>query len=349
MGLIKNSSIVIAGAIISSIIGYISFIYIGRNLTPNEFGIFGALLALFTLISLPALATGAISNKFAAKFSSKKEYGKISFLRKILSKYVLAYIIILISTVLLFSRHILNYLKITNLSYLSLMSLSFVFLMLAQSNKGILQGLKKFRVHSLNRVLESFLKLIFLVILFYLGFGINGAILSLGLSYIFSFFFILFFIREIKGNEKINLKPVLNFFFLVLIINLVLQGLLNLPAFFIKHYFSSEFTGYWIAALNLAKLTLLFTTGISFAMSPEIASRENKIEQKRFFKLAFTLNLIASILIALTFLIIPEFVISLSYGANYLPSANLLKLLGIAMVFFSSLQIYLSYWLASWE
>ena len=59
MGLVKNSSIVVAGIIISNLLAFVFHIYVGRVLGPAEYGVFGALMALFLIIALPA---GAISS-----------------------------------------------------------------------------------------------------------------------------------------------------------------------------------------------------------------------------------------------------------------------------------------------
>ena len=82
MSLLKNSTIIIIGIIISNILAYIFHIYVGRVLGPADYGVFGALMALFMIIALP---TGAISfavTKFISKFNVNKEYNKICFLAK---------------------------------------------------------------------------------------------------------------------------------------------------------------------------------------------------------------------------------------------------------------------------
>src|SRR4030095_5805242 len=89
MSLLKNSTIVIVGVVVSNILAYVFHFIAGRMLGPEDYGIFGALMALFLLISLPAGALTFAITKYTARFNSDDDLGKIALLRKKIQNGVL--------------------------------------------------------------------------------------------------------------------------------------------------------------------------------------------------------------------------------------------------------------------
>ncbi len=351
MSLLKNSTIVVAGVIISNILAYVFHIYVGRSLGPVDYGVFGALMALFMIIALPAGAISYAITKFTARFNLKKEYSKIGLLRKKSTIRVLIYSSIFLLIISLSSKLIANYLKINSILPIILVGVILIFAMILPVNRGILQGMKKFKIYSWNIIIESVARLGLVLLFLFLGLKVNGAILAYGLGYFIAFLFIFPFIKEtkIEKNEFLNMKQIYRFILLVLIVNLILQGIINVPTIFIKHFLSSEFTGYWTAALTLARATLFVATGITIVMFPEVAEKENHKDKKIVFKKALFLTLFASIGIAILFWIIPQIFINLLYGPEFLGAIPILKWMGVAMIGIASLQLSLNYWLAKKE
>lgn len=353
MGILRNSTIIVAGIIISNILAYIFHIYVGRALGPVDYGLFGALVSLLTILSLPSSAVGSAVTKLTAKLNSHGSYEKIGRLRKIMQDKMLIFGSILLLFIVMLSQTIADYLKIDSNLPVIIMGISLFFALISPVNRGVLQGLKKFTVYSWNGILEAAVRLILVIALLALGFGINGSIIAYGLAYGIAFAAIFPFIRETETKQdqktETDLQGIYGFALLVFFVNLILQLIIYMPTIFIKHFFSSEFTGYWTAALILAKSTLLATGGIMIVMFPEVAGKSDKKEQKKVFKKALILTLLPSIGIALIFLAVPNFFVTLLYGKAYLGAAPILQWMGVAMIFLSVLQLYVNYWLAKKE
>lgn len=357
MALLKNSSIVITGVIISNILAYIFHFAAGRMLGPADYGSLGSLMAIFLIVALPAGAISTAITKYTSRYNANKEYGKIAYLRNALQNKILFLSIIILLLVIFFSSNMSKFLKIESSFPVIILGFTLIFALILPINQSILQGMKKFKVYSLNTIYESGIRLILLVILLFLGLGVNGAILAYGLAYLFAFIMIFPYIGEIKGNSlkvkfkpnDIDIKKIYSFIILVLSISLILQLLINAPTIFIKHYLSSEFTGYWTAALNIARISLFISGSIAIVMFPEVAGEKNYTNKKKIFKKALLLTLLASVGIALLFLIIGKLAILILYGSLFLQSLPLLKLMGIAMIPLSILQLWISYWLACYN
>ena len=351
VSLFKNSSIVTGSIIISSISVYIFQIITARVLGPEDYGIFGALMALLVIFTLP---TGAISpavTKFVSKLNAKEDFNAIGLLRKKLIKDVLIFGSIFLIIIILLSKNIANLLKIKENIPIIIIGITMIFSMLLAINKGIIQGMKRFKVYSLNFIIESFSRLFLLIALLFLGFRVNGAILSYGVAYFIAFLCIFPYIKKTKVKDiyEIKTKKIYRFILIVLITNIFIQLIINLPTLFVKYFYSSELTGYWTAALNLARITLFFVTGISFVMFPEVAEKERKDESKKIFRSALYLALGTSIFMAFLFYLVPNLFIILLYGKEFLKAGEILRWMGIAMIGISILHLYINYRLARIE
>ncbi len=353
MSLVKNSTIVLTGVMISNGLAYSFHFIAGRTLGPDEYGVFGSLMALFMLAALPATALSSAITKYTARFHHEEDLGRIAVFRKTMQTHVFIFSSVLLALAVVFSRMIADYLNIDSVIPVIIVGVSLVFSMLLPVNRGILQGMKKFQVFSVNSIIEAGARMLFLVVFLKVGLGVNGAILSYGLAFFVAFLSVFPYIKETKAartvEDEIDIKPVYRFVMQVLMVTIVMQSILNVPSLVIKHYYSNEFTGDWTAALNLARLSLFVTAAISMVMFPEIArERDVHVKRKIFYK-ASLLVFVATAGMALVFFLFPKLMIMGLYGKAYLGAVPILQGMGIAMVGFGMLQLRLDYFLAKLE
>ncbi|MFA5173559.1 MAG: oligosaccharide flippase family protein [Candidatus Pacearchaeota archaeon] len=347
MSILKNSSIIVAGIIISNALAYIFHIYVGRSLGPADYGIFGALIALMTILSLPSSAFGSGVVKYSAKLNEKKEYGKIGFLRRMMQDRMLLFGAIVLLFIVMLSSAIANYLNISSNVSVMVMGVSLIFALISPINRGVLQGMKKYKAYSLNAIIESSSRLVLVIGLLFLGLKVNGAVLAYGLAYFIAFLAIFPLIKETKKKQKFEINGFYRFVILVFFVNLIIQLIINAPTIFIKHFFSSEFTGLWNAALTLSRVSIFVTTGISLVMFSEVAGSDNIKRKRSIFKKTLFLTIVASVGIALIFWLVPGIFISLLYGSAYLGAVPILQWMSVAMIFIAVIQLCASYWMAS--
>lgn len=351
MGLIKNSSILLVGVIISNILAYVFHFVAGRMLGPENYGEFGALMAFYLLVSLPTAALGSAVAKYTSRHFSENKLENITKLRKILIRDVIIASSILTTIVFIFSNTITRFLNIGSKIPVLLVGCSMAFTFLLPINRGVLQGLMKYGTLSINNIIESFTRLAFLIIVLYIGLGVNGAVLAYGLAYCISYYCVFPYIKEVRRNSNQNhdivIKPIYLFIFKVLFANSLFQLLLNIPPLYVKHYYSSEFSGYWVAAFNIAKIPLFVSGAIAQVMFPIIAS-ENKINAKRLiFGKATIMVLASSGFIAILFFLFPTTITGILYGPVYLKAASFLPMMALSMVILGLFQLLLNYILAS--
>jgi O-antigen/teichoic acid export membrane protein len=350
MSLLKNSTIVMVGVIVSNMLAYVFHFIAGRTLGPDDYGEFGALMALFTLLTLPSGAIGFAVTKDTARLSSVGNYEKLSLLRKKIKIDVFIFSAIILILISVFSQFIASFLNIYESHLIIVVGFTLVFSLMLTINLAILQGLKKFKVLSWNSILEAGSRLFFLGIFLFLGYRVSGVLLAYGLAYLTAYLVSIPNIRESKIGysilEEVDTKPIYRFGLKVLIVNIVIQSMINIPSLFIKHYYSSEFTGYWTAALNIARISLFSAGAISVVMFPEISMEKDEFSKSRIFRRALLLVLLTSIVITLVLFILPRFIIECLYGAEYFGAASMLGWMGIAMIIVGIMQLYFNYLLA---
>jgi len=132
----------------------------------------------------------------------------------------------------------------------------------------------------------------------------------------------------------------------VLLANLLIQSIINVPALVIKHFYTDEFTGYWTAAFNIARLSLFITAAISMVMFPEIAGEQDHQSKKKIFNRAALLVLFTSLGAAIVFFAIPGLLLRILYGPSFEGAVPVLEWMGFGMIFIGLLQLRVDYFLA---
>jgi len=352
MSLVKNSTIVVIGTLVANVLAYCFHFFAGRMLGPDAYGIFGALMALFLVAAIPLEALSGAIIKYTARFQSHNEPEKTAALRKKIFKDVFVFIAVLLVCTFVFSNFIASFIKIDSIIPIIILGVILAFSALLTVNTGLLFGLKKYQIFSISTIIESSSRLVFLLLFLVIGLGYNGAVLSYGLAYMVSFLFILPFIKETNssaaavGTVKIEMKPIYTFAVKMLAIIIFQQSLLNVPSLFVKHYYSDEFTGFWTAALNIAKMSLFISTAISQVMLPEISGEKDAVKKKEMFGKAIVIHLLTSSAVAFVFYFIPEIFIKILYGSTYLGAVVILKWMGFAMIGIGLIQVCATYLLA---
>ncbi|KKK60492.1 hypothetical protein LCGC14_3023830, partial [marine sediment metagenome] len=197
----------------------------------------------------------------------------------------------------------------------------------------------------------AILRLIFGVLLVYLGFKASGAIAASTLAGIISFLLILVplkFLFNKKGKPvDFDSSEIYKFFWPVLITILCFTILINVDVIFVKHFFSPKQAGYYSAASLMGKIVLFFPASFAMVMFSKTSELHAQNEQSSHV-LKKSLLLVGLMCVAITigYFVFPSFLISIIYGQKYLASAKWLGLFGIAMCMFSLINILIHYYLS---
>tara|TARA_Y100000034_G_C6896705_1_gene413562 strand:- start:490 stop:1764 length:1275 start_codon:yes stop_codon:yes gene_type:complete len=336
--LIRDNLVLFSAIAFTNLFNYVFRFYVGRSLGPEDFGTFEVLLSLLYLIIIPLMAVQTAISKFVAEFKTKEENNKINyFFSKSIINIGLFGFILGISFVLI-SPFLASFLKMSNIGPLIIIGLFMTFSFLVPVLRGFLQGLQKFKLLGLSFILEGITKIFIGIPLIYLGFGLNGAMLGFLLGFVFPFLIIYYFIKNLLGNvkKKFSSIKVYKYAFPVLLMLISLTAFYTLDVVLIKNLFDSASAGHYAALSLFGKIIFFSSMSISMVMFPkvsELASRNKNTKSLLFQSLwvVFGIGVVGS----LFYFMIPEFIIKLLFGVEYLIVAHLLGLFGIMMTIYS--------------
>ncbi len=350
--LISGSFYVFVGTTVSSFFAFILNIYIARNLSYSDYGIFASIMSLITLLAIPSASISAVIVRFATLFFSRNEEDKAGAFYVKSFKYLLIFNIFISLVFIVFFPLISNFLKIDDLGLIVLAVISVALFYMATLNVAFLQSLFKFRLLGLLYSFAGIGKLIGGVVLIILGLKVYGALLATFIfsliDYIFSFFPLKKVIVNAGKDVNIDRREFLNYAVPTSIAIFSLSSFISTDVILVKHFFSSSEAGFYGGLSLIGKVVFYFTGPIPMAMFPLIVKRHTNQENfNNLFYIALIIVLIPSILITVFYFIFPEFTIKLFLGREgYVSIAPYLGLFGILLTIYSINNVFVNFFLS---
>ena len=356
--LFKNSSIVFVGTIVGSVFSYLFNMLMGRQLGPKSYGEMTALLSLLSIISVFGGAILTVAMRYFSEFQAEGDLRRMKKLLALMTRnvYFLSVGILLVLFALI--KPISGYLLIDNYLPVGIAFSCLVFGLVIMVNKGFLQGVQKFSATSTIGALETFLRLTLGLLLVYFGLGLNGAlsaiVLASAICYFVTFFPIQSAIAKMKiGNRAkksyghFNKADVVKYLIPAALSSGFLALLLNLDIILVKHYFSPADAGVYSAVSTIAKIILYATAPVISVMFPMIS--EKQVTGEKHFKIFFFslfFVFFGSFIILGIYALAPAKIIQILYGKEYISLFYLLPEIGLAIVLYSVINLFVNYYLA---
>jgi O-antigen/teichoic acid export membrane protein len=339
---IKNETfidtiIVLSGSVISQGINFLSIIVLARYFGPENIALYLVSIALLTL--LIALSDSGISNTMV-NFVNKghvnsviiKGYLKVGFYIRMLLGLLVSLIGILISESIAIG--IYNNDELTTLFYYAfsgviILSINSYLVSLFQA-QGRFICRAKFQIKTALVRLASTLGLIFFIPSYI-------SIETLFIAYIFSPILILiFYSREIvnviihpleKDTYKKNTLDFFHYSKWIFLSMLAILVSMRIDQFMLLGMTTSEETGYYVIALQLAMVLPLITESITTVLLPKVSNISNDLDT---YRKTIIRKLTPVCLLILILVIIPsDFLIPLLFGKDYTQSILIFKILAI--------------------
>ena len=345
----KDSLMLFSAMMFLNIAGYLFHFIIGRKLGPEDYGIFGVVLSIDTILIAPIFAIQTIISNFITKLKVDESYGKISYLLRSAYKKLIIIGLVLLVIFLSFSKSIANFLNIPTVVPVMIVGVAVVFSLLLPINRGALQGIQDFKNLSLNLIYEGLTKFIVGIGLVFLGFKYNGAITGIVISLTIPFFLIFPVIRKIlkKPKVKFNMKPIYKYALSVFTAILVLGSFYTLDIILVKHFFDPISAGYYVALALFGKIIFFGSIAITQVMFPKVTEYHKlKTPSRKLFYKSLGIVFLFSLLITLFYFLFPKFTVVTLFGKEFLPITPLLGFFGIFMSIVSMLYVFVFYSLA---
>lgn len=339
--LLTDSTIVIATSFLINILNYLFQLYVGRSLGPIEYGVFGSLVSILYIISVPSTTIRTTITKFVSEFKADGQDEQIAALIFGAIKKLSLYSFFILLVFSMGSGGVASFLKISSRTPAILLGLILVTSFVLPVVMGALLGMQRFWVFGANGVLGALFKLFFGVVLISFGFGVNGALSSLILSNLLVFFVGIISLKTVFQRrgcavEAIKKRDIYYYSAPVLLTMLSLTVISNIDIVLMKHFLPPEEAGYYAAASLLGKVIFFAAGPISLAMFPK-ASEEYALKRRSALLLRDSLfyTFVISLFGVTVYFVSPFFVVSSLFGSEFLAVVPLIGLFGVAMALYS--------------
>ena len=347
---VKDNIILFVGSFLAGILGFFYHFYMGRVLGVEDYGILGTILAGFYLYSASVVNTLQTSfTKFTSNFLATKDLGKIKHLIFRSTKFLLVVSVLMSVAYLIFLPYFSDFLHIEQ--RILLISLGvFFFSLFIPIGRGVLQGLQDFKSLSLNYFVEGLAKILLGILAIYLGYQLAGAIVALIITYILTICFFTFQLyKRFKPvtATKFSTRHIYIYSFPVFCMITTLTLLFSLDVVLVKHFFTETQAGYYSALSLLGKIIFFGTLSISQVMFPKVSAQHAAGKQSLKTFMYSLLIVLFCILCALAvYFLFPELLVTILFGADFLPIAPLVGFFGLFIGLISILYL-VSFYLIS--
>ena len=348
---IKSSLILFIGSMTANAGAYFFHLALGRILSPEQYGILGALLSVYLIVSAPLQADQNTAAKIFCQFDSacKQVTDIINKSARILN------IISVISFLVFFiiSIFLLGYLNLNSYSGLLLLGLSLLAMFKLSWNRGVMQGLFNFNQLSFSYAAEGLTKLFFGILLGVIFLKADYTVFSITLSLLVAYILSIFYIKKITSVEeknchsiKLDTKSVITESLRMLAGTLGVLFFISIDVLMAKKYLSSYEAGLYTALSTLGKIVFFAPLSIATVLFPYASKEKNPTARFRLMKNALLMVLFVVISVAALYYLFPDQIFSLLFGDKYGKVGSLLGIMGIAVGTIGIVQLLVNYLLS---
>jgi len=343
--IVKGAGLVIFGIFISKILGYIYRIMVARTGT-EPYGLLSIGLALFGIIvtlSLLGLEMGVL--RFVSYYKSKKDVPHIKSTILSALKISLPLSIILATLAFILSGWLAN-------NVFHNPNLEIIFKIIAISAPFDVLGIMLFQVNRafqivkyevfIKNIAENVIKIVFLIILIFLGYKLLGPTLAYVIGIISSGILALWITQKKIFSfldKKIKCKPIykkiFSFSWPLLLTNFLVMIMLWTDTLMIGYFKNASDVGIYNAALPTANMLFVIPYAFSFLFIPiltDFYARKDWSSFKHTFHSTTRWVFIINILPLLVFLFLPDYTMHTLFGFNY--TASIIPLMIVSVGYF---------------
>jgi len=335
--LARASAWLFVGSIAGGILGYVFQIVMGRMLSTQEYGLFGAIMALFAVLATPLSTLVMVISRKISEYRAKQDSGSITHFYYSINIWTAIVGALLLGACYTFAPLIQSYLKSTSVIPVYLLGILLFVSFMPVINNAFLQGLQSFIWLSASNSLVFLFKIVFSVYLVWMGYGLEGAIggTILAALTIWIITYAALAGPLAQGKDKPFQKTHLSFqsAIPVFFANVSFAAMTQLDMVMVNYYFSSHEAGMYAAASILGKAIIFLPSGIAIALFPMVSENHTRNEGSSHLLIqALLLVLVLCIGGSVFYYLFGEWLIQLLYGSRYSEAGIILKYYGFAIV-----------------
>ena len=307
--------------------GYLIHCILARITTPTTYGTIGVLLSLLTVLQIfliNGIPTAAA--KYLSEGVNGREIRSRALLLQFVSTLILSLFVYGTASLIADLFHDKSYVP-----YIKFLTIVILIRSMNQLFNSFFNGYREFMKQSIHMAIDSFPRVLFVVVFVYLGYGIYGVLGGYAAASLIGVIYATIFFQPKKTNESISYRQILNFSFPVIIYSVFFQLISSLDLFFIKSStIPGEYVGFYASARVLSTIFAIVSVSFSSTLLPSIShsfSRGNTTQTKSYIQTSLRYLFIVFVPIALIISVYSKAVLALFFTPEYANAGGALSIL----------------------
>jgi len=336
---------------VANVINYIYHLLMGRILGPVDYGTLVSVYSVLYIVSIIPSSASISIVKFISSAQDKEERNEIY---KSINIFIVRLAGLLAVVVALLSPTISKFLNISNNSIVLLVAPILFLSLVTLVNMSTMQGVLKFTGVIVPSIISAASKLVFGLVLIWLGYSVLGAIWAIvigaAIAYLISRKMIVGEIDTRNSQGNYPLKSFYKYSLPVLIQALAFTSLFTVDVILVKHFLSPFDAGLYAALSTLGKIIFFASSPIAATMFPIVSKRKaNNQGYNKVFLTSLIVTLAVGIAITSFYWLFPSVAIGVLYGPAYLSAKSALVWMGILILFYSLSSLMVNFSLSLGE
>ena len=322
---------------------------LGRFLGPKVFADAAILITFLLVLSFVGMTFQIVTTKYSVLLEGEL---KSKFI-KIISEVSIVIGISIGLFFIFFSKNLQSLLHTETETMFHLFGIGIPLYFLMSVNRGIYQGENNLIQLSVTYGTEMFARLFITITLFLLASHLPTTILvSTGIALSFIFGLIPFqktIFRKLTSENKLQLvsKPIVTFFALTAFYELTQIVINNSDVILVKHFFDNQQAGFYASLALIGRVVYFVTWIFVMLLLPKVIQlkKDGKNTQPILMKYVSIIALFSTAIVLVTY-IMPQTVVYLMFGDDYLSIASLLWKYALATAIFAVANVFSYYFLS---
>jgi O-antigen/teichoic acid export membrane protein len=221
------------------------------------------------------------------------------------------------------------------------------FSLLQGLERGILQGQTRFRILAVSYQVEMWTRLLVSIGLLALGLSVNGAVIGISLSFVFTWLVARLAVGDMSTTIDIsqgNRDDVFAFAVPVLVSQLGQILINNSDVILVKRFYDASHAGQYAALALIGRIVFFATWSVVTTMFPIVAQKQKKGEPHgHLLWVSLGIVFAVSAPIVLSTLFLPQWIVRILFGVQYLSIAPLLWLYALATALYAMANVVINY------
>ncbi len=347
---LTGSALLLVSTTIVNIGNYLYNLIMGRWLGPAAFADVSLLVTLFLVVTLVTGTLQTVAARFAAMFQARNDLDSQSGLRRWGVRLAWLFGIGAASVMVVGAPFWQSFFHTQSPWPFVILGVGVPIYFAQGVDRGVLQGQLRFVWLSLTYQAEMWVRLAAGILLVSIGFGVNGAIAALTISFVATWLVALQVRRTCPAGIVYNAdqrRAAVVYAGPVAVALLSQIAINNSDVLLVKHYYAPEEAGLYAALALIGRIVFFATWSVVTVLLPSVAQRnEQGLPHRHLLWMSLGLVGLASVVVVTGAYFAGEWVVNLLFGPEYLAVAPLLWLYALATTLFALANVFITYQLS---